>query len=93
MGFHVPSDCKSMRRKGRCSIICQVTTEAQGTTIDLFLDSKYNPDADVGRFFVSKFAHIRRRAGISSPSWPGQPVIDHLVEMSSGQFIVPTTII
>ncbi|TEB24123.1 hypothetical protein FA13DRAFT_1818112 [Coprinellus micaceus] len=68
-------------------------TDAQDTAVRLFLDSKYNPDADVERFLVSKFAHIRRHAGISSASWPGQPTLDRLVEMSSGQFIVPTTII
>ncbi|TEB24525.1 hypothetical protein FA13DRAFT_1303305 [Coprinellus micaceus] len=60
--------------------------------INLFLDSKYNPDADVERFLVSKFAHIRRRSGISEP-WPEQPILDRLVDMSSGQFIVPSTII
>ncbi|TEB23121.1 hypothetical protein FA13DRAFT_1778418 [Coprinellus micaceus] len=69
------------------------STKAPGTTVNLFLDSKYNPDADVKRFLVSRFAHIRRRAGISAPLWPGQAALDRLVEMSSGQFIVPTTII
>ncbi|TEB24139.1 hypothetical protein FA13DRAFT_1797502 [Coprinellus micaceus] len=69
------------------------TTDAQDTTVRLFLDSKYNPDADVERFLVSKFAHIRRRAGITSSPWPGQSTLDRLVDMSSGQFIVPTTII
>ncbi|TEB24166.1 hypothetical protein FA13DRAFT_1797536 [Coprinellus micaceus] len=68
-------------------------TKAQGTTMCLFLDSKYKPDADVEHFLVSKFAHIRRRVGISSSSWPGQSALDRLVEMSLGQFIVPTTII
>ncbi|TEB20239.1 hypothetical protein FA13DRAFT_1743239 [Coprinellus micaceus] len=68
-------------------------TNAQDLTVDLFLDSKYNPDADVERFLKSKFALIRRRAGITIPSWPGQPALDRLVEMSSGQFIVPVTII
>ncbi|TEB20237.1 hypothetical protein FA13DRAFT_1801186 [Coprinellus micaceus] len=69
------------------------TTDAQSAAVRLFLDSKYNPDADVERFLVSKFAQIRRRSGISNQSWPGQPALDRLVEMSSGQFIVPTTII
>ncbi|TEB20231.1 hypothetical protein FA13DRAFT_1801182 [Coprinellus micaceus] len=70
-----------------------LSTNASGTTVNLFLDAKYKPDADIRRFLESKFAHIRRDAGISSPSWPGQPALDRLVEMSSGQFIVPTTVI
>ncbi|KAJ3523987.1 hypothetical protein NMY22_g11195 [Coprinellus aureogranulatus] len=65
----------------------------QGSTITLFLDSKYNPDADIRRFLQSKFADIRRRFGISDILWPGEKDIDQLVEMSSGQFIVPSTIL
>ncbi|KAJ3537542.1 hypothetical protein NMY22_g5549 [Coprinellus aureogranulatus] len=68
-------------------------TTAQASTVQLFLDSKYNPDADVERFLKSRFAGIRRRYGISDPSWPGQKVIKQIVEMSSGQFIVPATIV
>ncbi|KAJ3531964.1 hypothetical protein NMY22_g7939 [Coprinellus aureogranulatus] len=66
---------------------------AQATTVTLFLDSKYKPDADIKRFLHSKFADIRHRSGISGPSWPGEEVIGQIVEMSSGQFIVPSTII
>jgi hypothetical protein len=62
-------------------------------TIDLFLDDKYEPDADIRRFFTAKFAHIQRRMGISTPSWPGLPVLDRLVKMSSGQFVVSATIV
>jgi hypothetical protein len=69
------------------------STTAQESTMKLFLDSKYNPDADIRLFLEAKFANIRRRAGMSSPSWPGVPVLDRLVEMCSGQFIVPVTII
>ncbi|KAJ3521849.1 hypothetical protein NMY22_g12141 [Coprinellus aureogranulatus] len=65
----------------------------QDSTITLFLDSKYNPDADIRRFLQSKFADIRRRFGISDILWPGKKDIDQLVEMSSGQFIVPSTIV
>jgi SpoVK/Ycf46/Vps4 family AAA+-type ATPase len=70
-----------------------LATSAGSTTTKLFLDTKYEPDVDIRRFFQAKFADIRRRAGISCPSWPGQSVLDRLVDMSSGQFIVPTTII
>lgn len=61
--------------------------------VEFFLDSKYNPDSDIERFLKSKFAAIRRRSGMSDPSWPGQEVIEQIVDMSSGQFIVPATII
>ncbi|TEB24136.1 hypothetical protein FA13DRAFT_1392572 [Coprinellus micaceus] len=65
---------------------------AHESTVKLFLDSKYEPDADIKLFLESKFAETRRRNRISNSSWPGQPVLDRLVDMSSGQFIVPTTI-
>ncbi|KAJ3508646.1 hypothetical protein NMY22_g16547 [Coprinellus aureogranulatus] len=70
-----------------------LSTKAQSCTVTLFLDSKYSPDADIKRFLLSKFADIRRRSGISKPSWPGEEIIDQLVEMSSGQFIVPSIIL
>ncbi|TEB23129.1 hypothetical protein FA13DRAFT_1818573 [Coprinellus micaceus] len=69
------------------------STDAPGTAINLFLDSQYEPDADIRRFLESRFAGIRRRTGILSASWPGDKTLNRLVEMSSGQFIVPTTII
>ncbi|TEB24120.1 hypothetical protein FA13DRAFT_1818111 [Coprinellus micaceus] len=65
---------------------------AQITTTSIFLDSKYNPDADIKLFLEAKFSNIRRRAGISV-AWPGQGAVDHIVDMSSGQFIVPATVI
>ncbi|KAJ3523985.1 hypothetical protein NMY22_g11197 [Coprinellus aureogranulatus] len=68
-------------------------TIAQPSTVALFLDSKYNPDADIERFLQSRFAEIRRRFGISNSSWPGKEVIEEIVEMSSGQFIVATTVL
>ncbi|TEB23153.1 hypothetical protein FA13DRAFT_1740292 [Coprinellus micaceus] len=68
-------------------------TSARASTIDLFLDSKYSPDADIARYLGSKFAEIRRRSGITDVSWPGQTALDQIVDISSGQFVVPTTII
>ncbi|KAJ3504215.1 hypothetical protein NMY22_g17996 [Coprinellus aureogranulatus] len=67
-------------------------TDAQAFTIPLFLDKKYDPDADIKRFLRSRFAVIRGRFGIRGP-WPAEGVIDEIVDMSSGQFIVPTTIL
>ncbi|KAJ3518315.1 hypothetical protein NMY22_g13738 [Coprinellus aureogranulatus] len=67
-------------------------TDAQAFTIPLFLDKKYDPDADIKRFLLSRFAVIRGRFGIRGP-WPAEGVIDEIVEMSSGQFIVPSTVL
>ncbi|TEB24522.1 hypothetical protein FA13DRAFT_1739074 [Coprinellus micaceus] len=69
------------------------TTSARARTTELFLDSKYNPDADIRRFLEEKFNKIRQEAGITSLSWPGEATLDRLVDMSSGQFIVPDTIV
>lgn len=68
-------------------------TNGRAYTTDLFLDSKYRPDADIRRFLHSKFAGIRRRSGMSGDLWPGDDVVNRIVDMSSGQFIVPATII
>ncbi|KAJ3536483.1 hypothetical protein NMY22_g6021 [Coprinellus aureogranulatus] len=69
------------------------SSAAQGCTLRLFLDSKYEPDVDIERFLCSRFVDVRRRYGISESTWPGQPVIDLLIEMSSGQFIVPAVVL
>ncbi|KAJ3511579.1 hypothetical protein NMY22_g15604 [Coprinellus aureogranulatus] len=69
------------------------STTARSSAVAIFLDSRYRPDADIERFLKSKFAGIRRRSGISDESWPSQKVIDRIVEMSSGQFIIPATIV
>ncbi|KAJ3498574.1 hypothetical protein NMY22_g19591 [Coprinellus aureogranulatus] len=53
---------------------------AFASTVLLFLDSKYKPDADIKRFLQSKFAIIRNESGMSNPSWPGEEVINQLVE-------------
>ncbi|TEB23147.1 hypothetical protein FA13DRAFT_1456019 [Coprinellus micaceus] len=68
------------------------SADAPGAAVNLFLDSKYQPDADIRRFLESKFAGVRRRAGILSRVWPGDNILDRLLEMSSGQFIVAVTI-
>ncbi|TEB23140.1 hypothetical protein FA13DRAFT_1798264 [Coprinellus micaceus] len=75
------------------NIIHFLSTDASGTTVNLFLDSKYNPDADIRLFFESKFGSIRRRTGMLGPLWPGDDTLNRLVAMSSGQFIVAVTII
>ncbi|KAJ3533529.1 hypothetical protein NMY22_g7299 [Coprinellus aureogranulatus] len=56
------------------------TTTAKASTVILFLDSKYEPDADIERFLQSKLAVIREDSGISNPEWPGDEVIGSQLE-------------
>lgn len=73
--------------------IADFLSDVKPSTVPLFLDSKYDPDTDIERFLLSKFAQICRRSGIMDPSWPGKSAVDSIIHMSSGQFIVPTTIV
>ncbi|KAJ3540992.1 hypothetical protein NMY22_g4070 [Coprinellus aureogranulatus] len=61
-------------------------------THELFLDGKYNPDADIELFLRSKFSDIRRRYRLPG-SWPADESIKTLVSNASGQFVYATTII
>ncbi|TEB24535.1 hypothetical protein FA13DRAFT_1739091 [Coprinellus micaceus] len=62
------------------------------TTIQEYFSGTTHPD-DIRRFLDAKFASIRHSSHISDPSWPGKSVVDHIIGMSSGQFIVPALII
>lgn len=64
---------------------------AKVITVELVLDQKYNPDADITLFLRSKFAELRRRYDIWD--WPKEDVIKILVERASGQFIYAATIV
>ena len=55
----------------------------------LFLDDKYDPDADIALFLKAKFAEIRRRYRLL-PSWPTEVDIEVLLDRS---FIYPATVI
>jgi hypothetical protein len=59
---------------------------AHHTTRKIFLDDKYNPDADMLLFLNSKFKSIQRQYQLSA-SWPSDNVKQTLVENASGQFI------
>ncbi|KAJ3511667.1 hypothetical protein NMY22_g15579 [Coprinellus aureogranulatus] len=61
-------------------------------TREVFLDEKYNPDADIELFLRSKFTEIRRSFDIPS-TWPQDGVIRQLVDNASGQFIYAATVI
>lgn len=67
------------------------TTIAE-TTVNLFLDDKYKPDADIALFLGAKFAEIRRRYSLPA-NWASKDVIQMLVRQASGQFIYAATII
>jgi len=47
---------------------------------------------DIRRYFKSKFEEIRAKDTYLPPDWPGEDVIDQLVDKASGQFIYATTI-
>ncbi|RXW13198.1 hypothetical protein EST38_g12654 [Candolleomyces aberdarensis] len=64
---------------------------ARSLTRELFLDAKYNPDADMALFLESKFANIRRESHLPS-SWPSEEVRQTLIANASGQFIYVATV-
>ncbi|RXW12894.1 hypothetical protein EST38_g12958 [Candolleomyces aberdarensis] len=64
---------------------------AKPLTRELFLDAKYNPDADMALFLESKFANIRRESHLPS-SWPREDVRRTLIANASGQFIYVATV-
>ncbi|TEB31358.1 hypothetical protein FA13DRAFT_363031 [Coprinellus micaceus] len=68
------------------------SNNANGVSRELFLDDKYNPDADITLFLDAKFAEIRRRYGLL-PSWPTRADIKRLVHAASGQFIYASTVV
>ncbi|TEB28102.1 hypothetical protein FA13DRAFT_1816058 [Coprinellus micaceus] len=67
--------------------------DAAGDIIEIFLDNKYNPDADIALFLKSRFAEIRRRYTHLPATWPTESDIAALVDNASGQFIYAATII
>ncbi|KAJ2913624.1 hypothetical protein MD484_g6787, partial [Candolleomyces efflorescens] len=67
------------------------TDAAKFLTREIFLDGKYNPDADMALFLESKFANMRRQYHLS-PSWPDPSVSHTLISNASGQFIYVATV-
>ncbi|KAJ2916239.1 hypothetical protein MD484_g4173, partial [Candolleomyces efflorescens] len=66
------------------------TDTAHNITKKIFLDNKYNPDADMLLFVEAKFDAIRRRYHLHA-SWPPQDVKHTLVGNASGQFVYVAT--
>ncbi|RXW17732.1 hypothetical protein EST38_g8131 [Candolleomyces aberdarensis] len=67
------------------------TNIAQHITRKIFLDEKYDPDADMALFLECKFADIRHRYQLSA-SWPSEDIKQTLVQNASGQFIYVATV-
>ncbi|KAJ2933922.1 hypothetical protein H1R20_g3187, partial [Candolleomyces eurysporus] len=67
------------------------TDVANSVTRELFLDEKYDPDADMELFLESKFTIIRRQCRLPS-SWPREDVRRALIANASGQFIYVATV-
>ncbi|KAF5336034.1 hypothetical protein D9611_006206 [Ephemerocybe angulata] len=68
-------------------------TDGKACTRELFLDQKYDPDADIALFYDAKFSTICRRLGIRPEEWPGEGVKYILVRNASGQFIYAATVV
>ena len=47
---------------------------------------------DIRRYFKVKFEEIRAKDNYLPPDWPGEEVVDQLVDKASGQFIYATTV-
>ncbi|KAF6742099.1 hypothetical protein DFP72DRAFT_214530 [Ephemerocybe angulata] len=69
------------------------TTDGKACTRELFLDEKYDPDADIALFYAAKFSTICRRLGISPEEWPGKEAKLILIRNASGQFIYAATVV
>ncbi|TEB27834.1 hypothetical protein FA13DRAFT_858531 [Coprinellus micaceus] len=62
------------------------------STLNIFLDDKYDPDSDIRLFLEAMFSALRRRFCIP-PTWAAKDVVDILVKEASGQFIYAATVI
>ncbi|KAF5339592.1 hypothetical protein D9611_011461 [Ephemerocybe angulata] len=61
-------------------------TEGKAITHQLILDNKYNPDADISRFYDMGFSTICDSSKLP-PDWPGAEKKQILVNYASGRFI------
>ncbi|KAF5324674.1 hypothetical protein D9611_004095 [Ephemerocybe angulata] len=66
--------------------------ESGGYFSKIFLDERYNPGLDIGRYLRSRFAAIRDRYHLPN-TWPTEEQIQALLEAASGQFIYAATVI
>ncbi|KAJ3539309.1 hypothetical protein NMY22_g4790 [Coprinellus aureogranulatus] len=66
---------------------------AEDRSAKIFLDEKYNPDADITLFLTSHFARIRRKYPHLPQSWPSDEELTKLVKNSSEQMIYAATVV
>ncbi|KAJ3524845.1 hypothetical protein NMY22_g10827 [Coprinellus aureogranulatus] len=66
---------------------------AEGHVAEIFLNNKYDPDADISLYLKSKFTELSRRYGFAPSTWPRDEDIKTLVRNASGQFIYASTIL
>ena len=62
----------------------------------LVLDENYLPEADIRRYFWSRFENIKQTHPLRTyipPNWPSSQIIQSLVQRSAGQFIYASTVI
>ncbi|KAF6758153.1 hypothetical protein DFP72DRAFT_187673 [Ephemerocybe angulata] len=60
------------------------STTGKDAALQVFLDRKYCPDADIDLYLKSKFADIRREYSDLPLDWPGEETVLHLVKRSAG---------
>jgi hypothetical protein len=70
-----------------------LTVPPELSSVEILLDHKYNPDADIRLFLVSRFEQIRQKYPHLPSSWPGEAIIEILVRNASQQMIYAATII
>ncbi|KAF6757604.1 hypothetical protein DFP72DRAFT_219828 [Ephemerocybe angulata] len=61
-------------------------TDGKAITRELVLDNKYNPDADIARFYDMRFSVICHSSELP-PDWPGAEKKQILVKYASGRFV------
>ena len=66
--------------------------EAESQTLGVALDETLNPDDDIRSFLETEFGELRTNYPSIPDAWPGEDVIHHIVQKSSGQFIYAATV-
>ena len=73
--------------------ICESFAENTQSTKEIFLDNKYNPDADIALYLRAKFNAIRLRYDGLPENWVSNETIKFLVQEASGQFVYAATVV
>lgn len=62
------------------------STTAGDLSVQIVLDDKYNPDADIALYYKERFRELRADLGGLPEDWPGEDVINNLVTMTAGHW-------